>query len=279
MEEVTLFFKLLFARFFSNWINEHISQVRQQEISSYVWPGLIGLFLLLFVAILIEAKWKERAEISESSVGSTRANSSTSEIHSSIHGISVHYKYGKSLGLLITNLRQDGLFETGSFQIAHPKNLKVPLLISIAALFLAAVGHWPYDFYVLTRVVVFATCAILFLEIRRANRPIWTGIVLLIGLLYNPMLPIHLHRYTWVGVNFVSLITFILLYRLITPHTRSESAPLIASKELTAGIAESHTHAPTRELISNRLSAEAKSQRQIGGSRIRSKKGKQPPRA
>jgi hypothetical protein len=57
-------------------------------------------------------------------------------------------------------------FTVDSFRIVVPQVLKTPLLICLFALFLAAVGHFSYDFYVLLRVAVFATCAVEFLSFR-----------------------------------------------------------------------------------------------------------------
>jgi phosphotransferase system glucose/maltose/N-acetylglucosamine-specific IIC component len=75
-------------------------------------------------------------------------------------------------------------------RVVAPKYLRVPLLVSVVALFLAAVGSWPYDFYILLRVAVFSTCSIEYVAIRQQAHPSWSGVFLVVGFVYNYLIPI-----------------------------------------------------------------------------------------
>ncbi|MSU62642.1 MAG: hypothetical protein EXS31_09625 [Pedosphaera sp.] len=66
-----------------------------------------------------------------------------------------------------------------------------------AAIAFFAVGNHPYNYYVLTRWVLFLTCCWGAWNCR--NR-IWRSFApayIVIGLIFNPILPFHFHRSTW----------------------------------------------------------------------------------
>jgi hypothetical protein len=93
------------------------------------------------------------------------------------------------------------------WEIKAPKSLRIPLGISLLMLLFAALGDFPYDFFVLLRVVIFVTCGLAFISIWKSKRTSsWLWVLLLIAVLYNPLLPIHLHRITWIWLNVTALI-------------------------------------------------------------------------
>lgn len=65
------------------------------------------------------------------------------------------------------------------------------------ALALYAIAKHPYNFYVLTRWVVFVVCCWGFWTCRNRVWPSFAPVYVAIGLLFNPLLPFHFHRSTW----------------------------------------------------------------------------------
>jgi hypothetical protein len=94
------------------------------------------------------------------------------------------------------------------------------LILSIVALAFAAFADMPYDFFVLLRVLVFLTCVILLAALWKAQLVSgWFCLVTGIALLYNPLLPIHLHRDTWSWINIVTIVFCALVALIRTPTT------------------------------------------------------------
>jgi hypothetical protein len=76
-------------------------------------------------------------------------------------------------------------------------SLRIPLTLSLAALIVAIFVDLPYDFFVLLRVIVFVTGIIALAALWKTDRSTnWVWILLTVTVLYNPVLPIHLHRET-----------------------------------------------------------------------------------
>jgi hypothetical protein len=87
-------------------------------------------------------------------------------------------------------------------EVNAPKSLRIPLILSLLMLLFAALGDFPYDFFVLLRVVIFVTCGLAFTSIWKAKRTSsWLWVLVFIAVLYNPLLPVHLHRTTWIWLN------------------------------------------------------------------------------
>ena len=243
-EELTLLLKLLFVRLFSHWINGHVSQASQQKIMSYAWPGLISFFLLLILAALIEVKLKTRVEtLACSRVESNRPRPLPIHLNSRAKNASIPKTLGTKLGSMVFTLRKNYLLKIEPFRIEGHNSLRIFLLICIVALLFAAMGHWPYDFYVLMRLAIFATCVIQFFAILGKQRTAWAGTIFIVALLYNPLFPIHLHRSTWESLNWVTLAIFSVLCGLLKPANRlSSSPPLFSSTQgLATESAETHT--------------------------------------
>ena len=102
-------------------------------------------------------------------------------------------------------------------RIGVPGGFKVPLLICIVALLFAAIGTFPYDFYVLLRIAVCFTCAIEFMMFREQRNRAWSIVFLFVALLYNPFIPMRLHRPTWVAINWITLVLFGAVWGLMKP--------------------------------------------------------------
>jgi hypothetical protein len=68
---------------------------------------------------------------------------------------------------------------------------------------LIAIGHWPYGYYMLLRVVVLAASLLLagLIYQRTKQFTIWLGLFLIAALVFNPFVPLHLTRGVWSILN------------------------------------------------------------------------------
>ena len=82
----------------------------------------------------------------------------------------------------------------------------IPLLtISIWLLFIAVIPIIPYPFYLLLRLIVSISCFYAYFKTRHIYyRYSWTRPALLyIGILFNPIFPVHLIRIIWIPVDII----------------------------------------------------------------------------
>ena len=79
-----------------------------------------------------------------------------------------------------------------------------------AIMLVAALGPWPYDYYMLLRVVVCVAAALLaFLAYRSSNElTIWCGLFAALAIVFNPFFPLHLTRSVWTILNLASAALF-----------------------------------------------------------------------
>ena len=112
------------------------------------------------------------------------------------------------LRVILSNLKEKSLTAVESLRIGVHKPFRLPLLVCMVALFFAAVGDFPYDFYLLLRVAIFFISSVEFVMLREQSHHAWSGVFVLVALLYNPFVPLPLHRSTWVVINWAALILF-----------------------------------------------------------------------
>lgn len=94
------------------------------------------------------------------------------------------------------------------------KIIKVPIVVSIAMLFLAILPL-PYGYYTLLRLVVCGTAVYLTWFAKTINKQGWMWAMGFIALLFNPLIPIHLDKTSWVFIDLVVAIIFsITLFKL-----------------------------------------------------------------
>jgi len=85
--------------------------------------------------------------------------------------------------------------------------LKPSVILPIAALcFLlgAALGRWPYGFYVLLRLFVTVAAVYLAYTAAQRRRVFWAWLMGAIALAYNPILPLRMQRSDWQIVNILT---------------------------------------------------------------------------
>jgi len=111
------------------------------------------------------------------------------------------------------------------FRVEAPKGLRIPLGISLVFLICAVVGDWPYDFFVLLRVVIFTSSIIALVAIWKADRSSnWLGVLLATVVIYNPLLSLHLHKSTWNYLNWAAIIVLGLLCSVLKPEQPSSGS-------------------------------------------------------
>ena len=73
----------------------------------------------------------------------------------------------------------------------------VPLISSSLLLVAAILGEWPYGFYILLRIVVCSTSVYLAWWSARLKKPTLLWVLSGIGILFNPLVPVHISRDVW----------------------------------------------------------------------------------
>ena len=82
----------------------------------------------------------------------------------------------------------------------------IPLLtISIWLLFIAVIPILPYPFYLLLRLIVSISCFVAYYNVRHIIYPkTWLKpSLIVIGIMFNPLVPVHLTRFIWTPVDIV----------------------------------------------------------------------------
>lgn len=77
-------------------------------------------------------------------------------------------------------------------------------------LLLAIPSGWPYDFYILLRWVISISAVIIANEFYKSKLNAWMMIFGGIAFLFNPLIPVHLDKSSWVLIDFVSALLFFL---------------------------------------------------------------------
>lgn len=85
---------------------------------------------------------------------------------------------------------------------------------------LIAVFDMPYGYYTLVRVVVTAVVLITACHaVARSRSPLWIGVMGVIIILFNPVVPVHLPRETWLFIDLA--VAAILALYAVTLSSRS----------------------------------------------------------
>jgi hypothetical protein len=191
-ESVEKYLSYMVGSIFSKWIRQH------PDWDPYIWPGLAAIVVLgLTGAIAYEVKHRPAQAPKPNQPASHATRQSTQAGQPKRHHV------------LIAWLKK----KMKSMAVSAPERLQLPLLASQLFLICAVLGNWPYDYFVLLRVVVFTTCIIALVLIWRGDRnSTWLGVMLPFVVIYNPLFPLHLHRATWTWINLITMPVFALLW-------------------------------------------------------------------
>lgn len=68
-----------------------------------------------------------------------------------------------------------------------------------AVMLIFAIGHWPYGYYILLRIIVTGAALLLAALAHQRIREftIWSGLLLAAALVFNPLVPLHSTRGLW----------------------------------------------------------------------------------
>jgi hypothetical protein len=199
----------MFSRLLGQWLAQN------PQFETYVWLGggvtLVGVLIYLLDTAIQASR---NNEVTQPEPAPNNTSKPVTEIQHS--GIKLRNSY-KAVLSRIHEKRQ-------RLEIESPKGLRVPLSISAVFLLCGVFGDWPYDFFVLLRVVIFTTCIIVITTLWKTERSNnWLGVLLATMVVYNPLLPIHLHKATWSWLNGLAFLVLGLLYASLKPtEPRSE---------------------------------------------------------
>lgn len=80
--------------------------------------------------------------------------------------------------------------------------------VSGIASLMAIIPLWPYDYYLLLRVLVFGTAIFIAYVLRNLEDKKWFYMMIVIAILFNPLAPVHLTRLIWLPINIITSIIF-----------------------------------------------------------------------
>lgn len=81
-------------------------------------------------------------------------------------------------------------------------------IIAIILLVLAIPAGLPYGYYVFLRWIITACSVLLLLIAHKSGQIKWSACLVVIAVLFNPIIPIHLTKDIWIGIN--ALVAFLL---------------------------------------------------------------------
>ena len=76
-------------------------------------------------------------------------------------------------------------------------------VISIVLLLLAIPAIWPYGYYVFLRWVVAASAVFLIWIANKLREQKWLGLMVVVAILFNPIIPIYLTKEIWVFIDLI----------------------------------------------------------------------------
>jgi hypothetical protein len=83
----------------------------------------------------------------------------------------------------------------------------VAAIPAIILLLFAAFGTWPYNFYVLTRIIVCLASAWIAFQLHASRRFLWEFALIVVALIFNPVAPFHFRKETWELLNILGALT------------------------------------------------------------------------
>jgi len=86
----------------------------------------------------------------------------------------------------------------------------IPSIISIIFLLVALFPIGEYGYYILLRLIVCATASYSAYQAYLNHKEIWTWVMAMIAILFNPVMPIHLSKEIWMPIDLITSIIFIL---------------------------------------------------------------------
>ena len=98
-----------------------------------------------------------------------------------------------------------------------------PGIASNVLLTVGVFGRWPYGFYVLMRFVVCGSAAYLAVGAHRDKSHFWMWVMGAVALLFNPLVPVHMHRHDWQRLDVVGAFVFAMYVGILIRRTKNVS--------------------------------------------------------
>jgi len=92
--------------------------------------------------------------------------------------------------------------------IIKNKNIASGIAI-LMLLFAIPSGIWPYGYYIFLRWVVMVTAILTLWTAYNLKKNVWIWLMVGIAILFNPIAPVHLDKETWVIIDFIVAIIFL----------------------------------------------------------------------
>ena len=89
-------------------------------------------------------------------------------------------------------------------------NIKQISIIAGILLILAIPPFWPYGYYIFLRWAIFISSIVIANGFYKANLIGWVFVFGALAFLFNPIVPIHLNKSSWVAIDLVAAILFFL---------------------------------------------------------------------
>jgi hypothetical protein len=98
------------------------------------------------------------------------------------------------------------------------KNIASIIVIAMILLAIPS-GVWPYGYYLFLRWVVTGIALFVLWAAYELEKKTWLWIMGVIAVLFNPIAPIHLDKGTWVVIDFIAAIIFIVsIFKIKVPN-------------------------------------------------------------
>lgn len=97
------------------------------------------------------------------------------------------------------------------------KYKNITSIISIIMLLLAIPAIWPYGYYILLRWVVTASAIFLIWVAYDLKKTFWLFSMVIVAILFNPIIPVHLDKETWVIIDFIVAVLFLISIFKVKP--------------------------------------------------------------
>lgn len=104
------------------------------------------------------------------------------------------------------------------------KYKNITSVISVILLLLAIPAIWPYGYYILLRWIVALSAVFLLWLAYNLKKTFWLFSMGIVAILFNPIIPVHLDKETWVIIDFLVAILFLTsVFRLKSTKPASNS--------------------------------------------------------
>jgi len=90
------------------------------------------------------------------------------------------------------------------------KYKNIASVISVVLLLLAIPAIWPYGYYILLRWIVTASAIFLIWIAYDLKKTFWLFLMGIVAILFNPIIPVYLDKGTWVIIDFVVAVLFLI---------------------------------------------------------------------